>query len=69
MPWRGPCHRLMGWWAGNPPPGDDRGEREKCKGRDGHGVLWPARTLPTIIYPQKMNHQSFSDIVDFKCKW
>jgi hypothetical protein len=28
----------MGWWAGNPPPGDDRGERENCKGRDGHPV-------------------------------
>ena len=33
-----PAYRLMGWRAGIPPPGDDRGERESCKGRDGHAV-------------------------------
>gem|GEM_PF-5505265 len=55
MPWRGPCYRLMGWRAGNLPPGDDRGERKSCKGRDGHPVAGAAfayqsicRTRPTI---------------------
>ena len=51
-----PAYRLMGWWAGNPPTGDDRGEREDCKGRDGHPVAGaalayrPFISLPKPVY-------------------
>ena len=38
MPWRAACLPPDGVVGGNPPPGDARGERESCKGRDGHPV-------------------------------
>jgi len=44
-----PAYLLMGWRAGNPPPGETGGTRERCKGRDGlpHGRRGPC--LPNLM--------------------
>ena len=55
MPWRGPCYRLMGWWAGIPPPGETGGKGKKCKGRDGHlsGRREPCLPHPSLMVASK----------------
>ena len=67
-PGAAPAYRLMGWWAGNPPPGDDRGESESCKGRDGHPSGRREPCLPTFLSFLERVYSLFLDGNKWYCR-
>lgn len=68
MPWRGPCLPPDGVAGGNSPSGGDRGERESCKGRDGHPVAGAALAYrPFIFFPKPVCSLIFTALCSLIC--